>query len=305
MNGDMIIGIENVIQTTLNACPPLVLAGLASMITAKVGILNIGIEGMMLAGSFIAMYTNYVSGSAMLGFLAAMIFCTIVGFLFAVLNLTLKVNNIIVSTGINLLASSGTRYTLSVVFDSFGSFYSDELIKMPSVSLPFVDSIPILRVFDGECFVFWIMLVAVIVLDFIMRKTPLGIRINATGLNSTAVDSAGVSSKRIKYVCLTLSGTLSGIAGAYMSTYYVTMFARDMIGGRGFLGNMASIIGGRSAVGTFLGSLMFSITESFSLRVQTMGISAYLLQLLPYVIAIIVTVILAVRQKRSKTMRIS
>lgn len=291
------IEFEHILITTFTALPPLLLAGLGGMITSRIGILNLGLEGMMLIGAFAAVITNYYTGSAFVGLLMAVLVSSVIGLLFAVLNLKFKVDNIIVSVGINLFAVAVTRYLLTVLFHVSGAFSSEKIVKLPVIQLPFLDRIPILRTLSGLSIVFWIALLMTGILSFIINKTALGLHIRATGLHDTAVTTAGISAKKIRYGCIILSGSLCGIAGAYFSTGYLAMFTVGMTNGRGYLGNIASILGARSAVGTLLGSLLFSFTEGATMKIQTFGFPSQLIQLIPYLVAFAVIIAVAFVQR--------
>lgn len=295
-----IMEIEYVLKTTFNVLPPLLLAGLGGMITSRIGILNLGLEGMMLIGAFVAVVTNYYTGSALLGLVCAIVVASLMGGVFALLNLRFKVDNIIVSVGINLFAVAVTRYLLTILFHVSGAFTSDKIVKMATVKLGFLEQIPILRMLSNLSVAFWLAILITVVLSFIINKTPLGLHIRATGLNDTAVDTAGISAAKIRYGCIILSGTLCGIAGAYLSTSYLAMFTVGMTNGRGYLGNIASIMGARSAVGTLLGALLFSFTEGVTMKIQTFGFPSQLIQMIPYLIAFAVVITLAVVQKKRK-----
>ena len=140
--------IEYVLQTTINALPPLLLAGLGGMITSKIQILNLGLEGMMLVGAFAAVVTNVFTGSPLMGLLVAILVSSAIGVIFAFLNLKFKVDNVIVSVGINLFAIAVTRYMLTTLFGVSGAFSSDKIGKLPVVHLAFLEQIPILNVFS-------------------------------------------------------------------------------------------------------------------------------------------------------------
>lgn len=296
----LVTEIEYVLQTAINALPPLLLAGLGGMITARINILNMGLEGMMLIGAFVAIVANLYTGSAIAGLFAAVLTSAAIGIMFAFLNLRFKVDNIIVSVGINLFAVAVTRYLLTTLFGVSGAYSSDAIIKLPVLPLNFLMRIPILKVFSGLSMVFWLAIGITIVLSFIINKTPLGLHIRAVGLNDVAVDTAGVNSLHIKYGCMILSGAFCGFAGAYLSTSYLAMFTIGMTNGRGYLGNVASIIGGRSAVGTLFGALVFSLTEGVTMKIQTTGFPSQLIQLIPYLIAFGVVIVIAVIKRKKE-----
>lgn len=224
------------LRTSCNSLSPLLLAGLGGMITAKVGILNLGLEGMMLLGAFGAVLINFFTGSPMLGLLGAMAICSIIGLVFALFNIKWRVNNMVMSVGINMFAIAITKYLLRVMFGASGAFTSDKIVKMQTVPLPFLDGVPVLRVLSGLSIVFWLALLA--------------------------------------------------------------MFTNGMTSGRGFLGNIASIMGNRTALGTALGSLLFSVTDGATMKIQTFGFPSQLVQLIPYVVAFCVIILNALLKRR-------
>lgn len=289
-----LVEVENILKTTINALPPLLLAGLGGMITSKVGVLNLGLEGMMLMGAFTAILTNYATGSAMLGLLAAVILGGLVGLAFAFFNIRLKVNNIIMSVGINMFAVAITKYLLGVIFKASGAFTSDKIVKIPVISMKFLSGIPILKVFHNLSLIFWLLFPVTALLGFAVNRTRWGLHVRATGLNDLTVETAGVNPSRIRYACIALSGLFCGMAGAYLSTSYLAMFTNGMTSGRGFLGNIASVMGNRTASGTLLGSLLFSFTDGATMKIQTFGFPSQLIQLIPYVVAFIVVILNAV-----------
>ena len=281
---------ESILNTTFRSLPIILLAGLGGMISAKVGLLNLGLEGMMLIGAFTAVICNYFSGSAAAGLLAAILICSLMGYIFAIFYLKFKVNNIVISVAFNMFATAITQYLLSVLFGSSGAFASEEIRKLPEISLPFLEGVPVLSSLNSLSVIFWLSIVITFALAFVINRTPWGLYIRVTGLNDEAVNTAGINATTVRYVCVTLSGTLCGIAGAYLSTGYLAMFTNNMTSGRGYLGNIASVIGNRTAGGTLLGSLLFSFCQGVTMRMQTFGFPSQLVQLIPYVVAFVVVI---------------
>lgn len=294
------LDLENTLRTTFNSLPPLLLAGLGGVISAKVGLLNLGLEGMMLVGAFTAVMVNYFSGSAMIGLFAALAVGSLMGLIFAVFYLKFRVDNIIISVAFNMFAVAVTEFLLSVLFDVSGAFSSDRITKMPVVNIPFLRDIPVLGTLSSLSIVFWLSLLITAVMGFVINKTTWGLYMRATGMNAEAVNTAGVNPNKVKYICVTLSGTLCGMAGAYLSTGYLAMFTNNMTAGRGYLGNIASIIGNRTAGGALLGSLLFSCTEGVTMRMQTFGFPSQLVQLFPYIAAFAVVIIGSLRNMEKK-----
>lgn len=289
---------ENILNTAFRSLPPLLLAGLGGMITARVGLLNLGLEGMMLVGAFTAVIVNYFTGSAFVGLLAAILVCSLMGLVFAVFYLRFKVDNIIISVAFNMFAVAITQYLLGVLFGTSGAFASDQIRKMPEIVIPFLENVPVLRAFNSLSIVFWLALIITAVMSFVINRTTWGLHIRATGLNDNAVNTAGVNATRVRYICVILSGSLCGIGGAYLSTGYLAMFTNNMTAGRGYLGNIASIIGNRTAGGALAGSLLFSLTEGITMKIQAFGFPSQLIQLIPYLAAFAVVIASACLKRR-------
>ena len=289
---------ENILNTAFRSLPPLLLAGLGGMITAKVGLLNLGLEGMMLVWAFTAVIVNYFTGSAFAGLLAAILVCSFMGLVFAVFYLKFKVDNIIISVAFNMFALAITQYLLGVLFGTSGAFASDKIRKLPEIPIPFLENIPVLRAFNSLSVIFWLALLITAVLSFVINRTTWGLHIRATGLNDNAVNTAGVNATRVRYICVILSGSLCGMGGAYLSTGYLAMFTNNMTAGRGYLGNIASIIGNRTAGGALAGSLLFSFTEGITMKIQAFGFPSQLIQLIPYLAAFAVVIASACLKRR-------
>ena len=289
---------ENILNTAFRSLPPLLLAGLGGMITARVGLLNLGLEGMMLVGAFTAVIVNYFTGSAFVGLVAAILVCSLMGLVFAVFYLRFKVDNIIISVAFNMFAVAITQYLLGVLFGTSGAFASDQIRKMPEIVIPFLENVPVLRAFNSLSIVFWLALIITAVMSFVINRTTWGLHIRATGLNDNAVNTAGVNATRVRYICVILSGSLCGIGGAYLSTGYLAMFTNNMTAGRGYLGNIASIIGNRTAGGALAGSLLFSLTEGITMKIQAFGFPSQLIQLIPYLAAFAVVIVSACLKRR-------
>lgn len=293
---------ENILNTAFRSLPPLLLAGLGGMITARVGLLNLGLEGMMLVGAFTAVIVNYFTGSAFVGLLAAILVCSLMGLVFAVFYLRFKVDNIIISVAFNMFAVAITQYLLGVLFGTSGAFASDQIRKMSEIVIPFLENVPVLRAFNSLSIVFWLALTITAVMSFVINRTTWGLHIRATGLNDNAVNTAGVNATRVRYICVILSGSLCGIGGAYLSTGYLAMFTNNMTAGRGYLGNIASIIGNRTAGGALAGSLLFSLTEGITMKIQAFGFPSQLIQLIPYLAAFAVVIASACLKRRRAKM---
>lgn len=291
---------ESLLSTALRMLPPILLAGMGGMLSSRVGLLNMALEGMMLMGAFVAVVASYYSGSAYIGLISAGIFGGLVGFLFALFNIKFKADNIVVGVAVNMLALGLTKYFLKILFGVSGAFSSPDIIGLKTISLPFLSKIPILRSFNNQSIMVYVSIILVFVLHYIFYQTPLGLRIRATGSHDSAVETAGVNVTTLRYLVISTSGILCGLGGAHLSIGQLSMFTDNMTNGRGFMSMAAAIFGRNTPLGTLLGSTMFSITNALTLRLQTIGLPPSLIEIIPFAITLITLYFVALNKVRKK-----
>lgn len=292
--------ITSLLSSTLRTLPPVLMAALGCTISSRVGILNMGLEGMMLSGSFVAVITSFYTGSPYLALFAAGLAGAVFGLIFAVFNIRFKANNIVTSVAINLLASGLTVYFLTVLFGVRGAFSSPDIIRLPNLNIPLLSDIPILGAFSGHSAMVYISLLMVVLGQYVMYHTPLGLRIRATGSHDMAVTTAGVNTTSIRYMALVVSGFLCGLGGAHLSIGHLSMFTENMTSGRGFIGMAASIFGKHTPIGSLLGSALFSFADTATMGIQTAGFPPLLIQIVPYLVTIITLWLMAVYDRHRR-----
>lgn len=290
--------LEVLLETTFRNLPPVLLAGLGGMLANRVGVLNLGLEGMMLLGSFVGVIVSFYTHSAFLAILAAGAAGAVLGVLFSVLTLRFRANATVVGVSINMLALGLTTYLLSVMFGVRGSFSDTSIVAIPKLKLNFLSNIPILRAMNSQALTVYIALLAVVILQYVMYRTSLGLRLRATGYHKMAVTTAGVNATGLQYGALILSGVLCGIGGVHLSLGQLTMFTENMTSGRGFIAMAATIFGRNTPVGTLLGSLLFSVADAVTRKAQTSGFPSMLIDMIPYVVTVITLWIVAVNEIR-------
>lgn len=292
--------VTTILETTLRLLPSILLAGFGGLITQRIKLTNLGLEGFMLIGAFVAVVTSYFTGSSAAALLAACIICGIMGLLFAVFNLRYKADNIVVSVAINMFALGITKYFLSLLFGVKGAFSSPKIIGFPTIRLPFLNGIPILSAFANQSIILYVSFLVVVLVQIILFKTKIGLRIRATGPNPMAVETAGVNVFKLKCLVVTVSGILCGIGGAYLSLGQLTMFTDNMTNGRGFVAMAASNFGNGMPIGTFLGALLFGFTDGVTMKAQLYGFPPQLVQMLPYIVTVLTLIAVGVYKKRKK-----
>lgn len=204
-----------------------------------------------------------------------------------------------------MFASGGTVFILYLLSGDKGSSTSLASKVLPSVQIPLLKDIPVLGpILSGHHILTYFSILSVLIVYYLLNRTPLGLRIRSVGENPHAAQSVGVSVIKIQYAALLLSGFFASLGGAYMSMGYLSLFTRDMIAGRGWIAIAAESMGRSTTVGTALTSLLFGAADALSNALQVLKIPAELIATLPYVATVIGLVIYAVSETRKKNRKI-
>lgn len=271
----------------LRATTPILFATLAAGVAQKAGICNMALEGIMLFASLLGAIFSYASGNWVIGILLTALSGALIGLILAFFVLNLKTDEIIAAIAINLTASGGTVLLLLAYSGDRGTS-SFRSIPAPNVVIPGVAGIPFLgQILSGRNLMTWLSVLAVIAMHLFLYRTPLGLKIRAVGENKNAAESVGISSRRIQYIALVISGVLAALGGYFLSAGYMTTFTREMTSGRGFIALAASAMGRDTPVGGFLVALLFGAAQAVSNQLQLTNIPVELLQMIPYVITLI------------------
>ncbi len=273
------------ILSTIRLATPLVLAALGGMFSERSGVINIALEGKMLAGAFAAAAVTHAADTMMglggaspwLGLLAGMGAGLIIGTIFAIVCIRWKANQVVSGTAINILMIGVPGLLSGAFFLSSGS-----TPQIPKEYL--LPHTPIVMAF-----------VLVPVTWWVLYRTPFGLRLRAVGENPEAADAAGVKVNQMRYAGVLLSGLLAGLGGAYLSIGQSSLFTRNMTSGRGFIALAALIFGKWRPVQTTLACLLFGFTEALSIQMQGAvklpsgeDIPVQFIQMVPYLLTIIV-----------------
>jgi simple sugar transport system permease protein len=283
----MLSSIVSLLAATLRISPPIVLASIGGAYSERSGIINIGLEGMILTGAFTGVATTYFVGNPWIGVFAAIIAGGGLGLLHAVLCIRFKANQVVSGVGVNILALGLTTLLLQVIWGNRGA--SDPVQGLKPLHLPVIKDIPVVGDIIGKQNpLVYVMLVIVVVAWLIMFRTPLGLRIRAVGEHPEAADTVGINVHRIQYMCVAVSGMLSGLGGAYLSLGWLNLFSQNMSAGRGFIALAANIFGKWNPAGAFGAGLMFSFTDALQIKLQGVGIPIQFIQMIPYILTILI-----------------
>ena len=228
------ISLPSVICNMFASATPIALAGVGGMFGERSGITNIGLDGTMLFAAFTAVTACYYTGSPWIALLAGILSGVLVSFLHAYFCISLKVDQTIIGLAVNILAASVTVYASSSIFGNKG--FTPSVTKLPNISIPGLRDLPVVGAFfDSASLVTLLVLPVVLLAHYLLYKTPFGMRTIAVGQNPQAAFVAGVNVKKTQYIAVMLGGLTCGMAGAYLSISYLSMFVRDMVSGRGFI----------------------------------------------------------------------
>lgn len=265
------------IWSTVRLSTPLILAALGGLFSERSGVINIALEGMMLAGAFTAAAVTYATGSPYVGLLAGMMAGMLIAAIHAVACIQYLADQVVTGTAINILMLGMPAFLSGAFFLSSGS----------TPQIPKEHLIP------------WLPIIIAIVMVplswYILYKTPFGLRLRSVGENPEAADAAGVPVARMRYAGVLLSGVLAGLGGAYLSIGQSSLFTRNMTSGRGFIALAALIFGKWRPFQTLLACLLFGFTEAVSIQMQGVvklpsgeDIPVQFIQMVPYILTIIV-----------------
>ena len=286
-------------QQMLRSATPVALAGMGGLMTEHAGIMNIGMDGMILMGAFTAVAVSVVTGSALLGVLAAILVGMLVGLFFALFVVKFKSDEFIIGTALNILADGLTVFLLWALFNVRGTLRTDA--GLPNVKLALVEKIPFVgQVLSGNSLFVYLTWALVLAMFALVYKTPYGFWVRAAGEKPGTLKTAGISPDRVKWASSVLCGAFCGLAGAQLALGNVTMFSEGMSNSRGYVAFACVIFGGANPVKVYLAALMFGFFDALGYRLQEYNISADLTAIIPYVITVVMMVYVVVMSNRKK-----
>ncbi len=278
------------LAATLAFATPLLLAALGGIFSERSGVVNIGLEGMMLMGAFFGIWGADVTGSWQLGVVIAALFGGALALVHAVFSIHLRADQIVSGTAVNFLALGLTGYLFRQIYGDQGT--PPNVARVPDMGIPLINHVAFLGdIFQDQNLMTWIALVLLIVTHVVLFHTALGLRLRSVGEHPRAADTVGIPVLRVRYAAVTLSGMLSALGGAYLSIGFVGSFNENMTSGRGFIALAAVIFGKWRPFGALGACLLFGFASGLAQRLQSeANISVNLLLTLPYILTLIALV---------------
>jgi ABC-type uncharacterized transport system permease subunit len=275
------------IAATLRYATPLVFGALGGIVCERSGVVNVGIEGMMLMGAFFGIFGADLLDSWFLGLLVGMAAGGVLAGLHAFFSINLRADQVVSGMALNFLALGITGY---IFLDHYGDQGTpDDIPRVPDISIPGVKDVS----FFGDAIgrtntLTWLALIGVVGLTIFLFRTPRGLRLRSVGEHPRAAETVGISVPRTRYFAVIMSGVLAAMGGAYLSIAFVGSFNQGMTAGRGFIALAAVIFGKWRPAGSLGAALLFGFSTALAQRLPTFSPSgAVLFQALPYVLTLI------------------
>ncbi|TFH37036.1 MAG: ABC transporter permease [Anaerolineales bacterium] len=283
------LNLAGLLNTSLSKAVPITLGALSGVICERAGVVNIAIEGMMLAAAMVAALVGSAFGSLWVGMLAGILTGALLGLVHAILSIKYVTDQIISGTVINIFAGGITAF-VSARFMQTNQALNNPGIFRP-FEIPLLSKIPILGpiLFNNNIFVYT-MFILLILLQLALFYTRWGLRLRSVGEHPKAADTLGINVFRTRYMAVILGGMMAGFAGAYFTIGSVGRFDEFMTAGRGFIGLAAMIFGNWTPFGSFGASLLFGFADSLSSKLAILGVNipSHFLLMAPYLATMII-----------------
>lgn len=296
------------LQSSIRLSTPFLLGALAAIIASRAGVLNLAIEGKMLLGAFIAVAVLYQTGlDPLVGALAASVAGGVLGLVFAILYLRIKINLVILALAVNLFISNATVFFMRTQFGAFGTLADPSIRGLPTIQLPIIHDIPylgsLLSGYNAVVYIGWILVAVIWVVLF---RTQFGRHLRAVGENKAAAESVGINITRVQIFALTFSGMLAGLAGSFLSIGVLSQFVENITAGRGWTAITISLFAFEQPIPAFFTALFFGLSEALSFYLQSrpdLQLPPDLLLALPQIATILALVIVALRIRAGELLK--
>jgi simple sugar transport system permease protein len=278
---------SSLIAATLRWATPLTFAAIGGMFSERSGVVNIALEGMMLAGAFFGVWGAVRFDHWWWGLVAAMIAGGGFALIHAFFSIHLRADQIVSGVAINFLALGVTGYLYIYIYGDEGT--PTDLSMVPNVHISFLDDVYFIGpIFSDMNLMIWLALATVVLSWIVMFKTPVGLRIRSVGEHPRAAETVGISVYRVRYISVVVSGMLAALGGAYLSIGFVGSFGENMTVGRGFIALAALIFGMWKPFGAFGAALLFGFSSALARALPEYSEQAALLfETLPYILTLI------------------
>lgn len=296
---------QDMLSSVLRALIPILLAALGGMLCERVGIFNIGLEGMILVGAFSAVAASYFTTSWIMGAIIGMLSGAVFSLILAYGAVYRGGDPIVLAIAMNLLAIGVTSFLLVAIFHVQGVFSDPKIVGIPVWRIPLLADIPWLGRFFALTPLGYLALLLVPILWVVLFRTPLGLRLRGVGERPLAAATLGVSPKRYQLWAIIASGALSGLGGAQLALGNVVQFTENMSSGRGWIAVVAVMLARAHPVGVLGAAFLFGFADALGFRLQAFGLPQQLTDAGPYVITLLVLILVSRRFRQNKVAQVA
>jgi ABC-type uncharacterized transport system permease subunit len=284
--------LQAILYQTLKLVPALLFASLGELIAEKSGVLNLGVEGLMLMGAFTAFDVAYITANPLLGVLAAMGVCVVLGLVFSFFAISLRTNQVVLGLGLWLFGL-GLSDTLNRAFFTSGATPNAPIIG--DMNIPFLSTLPLFGKFIFQQNpVVYVSLALIPIVHVFLTRTSLGVKIRAVGENPRAAETMGVDVYKVRYIAVLIGAALAGASGAYFTTTLLSSFILNITFGRGFIALALIYFAKWKPYRILLPLIVFSFVDSLQLGLQGAGLPVkyFFLNMIPYIMIVVLIPIL-------------
>lgn len=278
--------IISILASTIRISTPLALSSIGEVISERAGIVNLGLEGQILTGAFVAVVGSYYTGNPYIGVLLAILSGLLLGLIHALFVVRFHANQIVIGVATNIFAQGLTTIGLVSIWGNRGK--SSTVAGLPAIQMDWLAHIPVIGgILNGHTILVYAMLAIAVLSWFMLFRTNIGLRIRTIGENPKAAVSVGIKIEPLQYWAVSIGGALSGLAGSYLSLSDLNLFGRNMSAGRGFIALAGTILGNWNPLGAFGSSLIFGFLDALQIRLQATKFPTQFIQMIPYVLVIL------------------
>ncbi len=293
--------LDNIIHAAFVMTTPVLLAALGGLINRIGGLVNIGLDAMMLVGALLGLMVSSATGSWELALIAAGFGGAVVGLFMSLAVTRLEANEIVVGLGLNVAVAGLVRFFLKTTYGTAGTLSLPNVVMLPRLDIPIIADIPVIGpILSGHDLLTWLAWIMVPVTAWFLARTRFGLRLRAAGAAPQAARALGLGPLKLRDFSTAYAGFVSGLGGAYLSIGVVGIFNEGITAGRGFIALAAFYFGRNRPWLTALGALIFGFFDAIQIRLQGRGVPSELVQTLPYVMVIVILTIVAVAVRRAR-----
>lgn len=297
MDGIQLSLIVALLAAGVRLATPLIYASLGNILSERAGVLNIGLEGMMVAGVFGAYLGALVSMTPWGGAFGGMLAGAVIGFLYAVMVVHFRADQVVIGTGINIFITGLTSFFFRAMYHAG---VSRNMASFDIWPVPVLSEIPVIGdIFFNHIPLVYIAFLMIPLISYALFHTTAGLKLRAVGEHPRAAETAGINVTRVRYIAVTLMGAMAGLGGAFLSVGELSSYTEGLVAGRGFIALAAVIFGRWNPFWTTMACFLFGLADALQIRLQGMGvpISYEFLLMFPYLLSLITFVIFVNRAK--------